>query len=658
MSGSVFAAVVGIVVSVVLVVVVVAVIAAIVPRILGVRVGTIRAVLAGVVAVGVELGFESQVVWRRGGDAAAFVPVQVGIALLVAVLFLVVAEVVLPNGSWPRPDVWWKAFRDSVSRAGRYSQISRIAVRHGLLPVRRPGRRQGGDVPPAASLRLALEEAGVTFVKFGQMLSTRRDLLPAEYIEELSKLQQRVPAAAWDDVEELITAELGAHVDQVFAQFDRVPLAAASIGQVHRARLQSGDDVVVKVQRPGIRPVVERDLDIAYRLAATLEDSTVWARSMRAGELVDAFTTAIREELDFRVEAQNMAAMAAAAATHPAGGIVIPTHYPDVSGQRVLVIDFLAGTTLSGTGVLAGKQPQELEADAHLLFDTLLRQVMSDGVFHADPHPGNIMFTDDGRLALLDFGSVGYLDTGLRSGLGELLLAVDSGEPQALVDATFQVIDRPDEVDVAGLQRALGQFMARHLVPGSTPDISMFTDLLLLTARYDLAVPAEVAAVFRAFATLEGTLSYLAPGFNVVNESRDFAKEELTRRVLPESLKDTAVDEVTTMMPVLRRLPRRIDQIGSALESGRFSVNVSLLADRRDRSLVISLVNQILLAFIGGILGIVAAVLVVNPGGPAITPTLSLYQIFGYTLGLISAVLILRVVFNIFTHPRQRHGQH
>lgn len=648
------ASVIGILITIGLVAALVAAIAAIVPRILGVRIGVIRALLAGIVAVGAELSFEVQVVWNGDGDPLAFIPVQIGIALLVAVLFLVVAEVVLPNGSWPRPDIWWKAIRGGVARGGRYSQISRIAVRHGLLPVRFPGRRRQSDLPPAKSLRLALEEAGVTFVKFGQVLSTRRDLLPTEYIDELANLQEGVPPAAWDDVEALIEAELGAGVDDVFAKFDKEPLAAASIGQVHRATLKSGDDVVVKVQRPGIRPVVERDLDIAYRLASTLESTTEWGKSMRVVELVDGFAGAMLEELDFRVEARNMAAVAAAAATHGDDGVAIPAHFPEVSSKRVLVLEFFKGTTIRNPGVLAGKDPDELKTDARTLFNTLLRQVMADGVFHADPHPGNIMFLTDGRLAMIDFGSVGRIDAGLRSGLQDLVLAVDSGTPEALFDAMFEVIERPDEVDTARLQRALGQFMATHLAAGAAPDITMFTDLFLLVAEYDLAVPSEIATAFRAFATLEGTLSHLAPGFNVVDESRAFAKSQLAEGLRPRALKDMAIDEVKTMMPMLRRLPRRIDHLGSALEAGRLSVNVRLLADRRDRHLIITLINQVLLTFIGGVIGVMAALLLVSDGGPEVTSTLGLYQIFGYTLALISAVLLLRVVFGIFSHPRDR----
>jgi ubiquinone biosynthesis protein len=237
-------------------------------------------------------------------------------ALVVAMVFLVVAEALVPSGSLPGP-LELRVLRGCVSRARRYSQISRIAVRHGLGPYLRGRRRAELQAPEgrqglAGSVRQSLEEAGVTFVKLGQVLSTRPDLLPPEVVEELGHLQDDVAPATWDQVEQVLAAELDGPVEEVFAAFDRRPLAAASVAQVHAAQLRSGAEVVVKVQRPGTGAVVERDLDIVARLARTLEGRTGWARSIGVRELAAGFADAVREELDFRIEAANMAAVAAA----------------------------------------------------------------------------------------------------------------------------------------------------------------------------------------------------------------------------------------------------------------------------------------------------------------------------------------------------------
>lgn len=623
-------------------------------RVLGVRVGRIRAGLAAIVALGVELSFESQVIWPQPTLTFALVPLQIGVVFLAGIAFLVLAEFVVPTGSWPRPDRWPAALRTALARARRYGQISRIAARHRLLPVRRARRGARADAAAdhrrrARSLRLALQEGGVAFVKLGQQLSTRSDLLPAEYIVELAHLQQDVPPVPWPQVEALLTEELGAPPQEVFAAFSPEPLAAASIGQAHRARLHDGSEVVVKIQRPGIHQVVERDLDIAIRFADTIASSTAWGRSLRIGELVAGFAEALREELDFGIEARNVGAVAAAMAHHdPAPEVVIPGLFPQLSTSRVLVIEFLRGHTLSDPESVRGRPAAQLERDARTLFSFLLRQVLIDGVFHADPHPGNLMVLDDGRLALIDFGSVGRIDTRLRAALQHVFLAVDRDDPQQLFDALFDLVIRPDELDEQGLHRALGRFMAQHLGFGAGLDMAMFTDLVRMVSSYGLAIPAEVATAFRAFATLEGTLNALTGSFDMVSQARSFAGTQLGARLQPSSLRTAVTDELMTVLPLLRRLPRHLDQISATLEDGRLRMNIRLLADQRDRDAVTGWLHLAVLTFLGGTTGIMATLLLANTAGPALTPTIGLFQLFGYLLVVLSAILVLRVLFDVF----------
>jgi ubiquinone biosynthesis protein len=632
-------------------------------RLLGLSLAPLRTLLAGLIAF-----FSAQpIVGAIGGPSVAsgapvlpglwFVLLGVVIALLVGMIFLVVSEALVPSGSLPGPVYLVRALRRQAGRTRRYAQITRILVRRGLLPYQRGGRRSElasaeGRARLARSLRLALEDGGVTFVKLGQVLSTRRDLLPPEFITELSRLQDDAPQVPWPQVEATLRAELGAGVDEVFASFEREPLAAASIAQVHRATLAGGRPVVVKVRRPGVDSVARRDLDIVLRLALRLQRSTSWGRAVGAVTLAHGFADALDEELDLRIEARNLTAVAAAAARHhgghDGGTVRMPTPEPSLCGQQVLVMDFLDGRPLASVSA----PPATRAALAASLLDTLLRQVLLDGTFHADPHPGNVLLLADGTLGLLDFGSVGRIDAGLRAALQRLLLALDRGDPAALADALLDVVERPEELDEARLERTLGRFAARHVAPGITPDVRMFTDLFRIVAEHGLAIPPEIAAVFRSLATMEGTLTQLDPGFDIVAEARQFASGQLAERLGPEELRRTAVEELAALLPMLRRLPRRVDRIGQALETGRLSVNVRLLADPSDRRFVTGLLHQVLLTFLAAAAGIMAVLMIGLHGGPSVTRQVSLYAFFGYCLLVVAAILAVRVLVQIFRPNR------
>jgi ubiquinone biosynthesis protein len=632
-------------------------------QLLGAPVGTLRALIAGVLGFAAAVGITQllQPV-QSSGHVVAFITVALGVPLIVAMIFIVVAEALVPTGTGPQPVEVIRGARRAYARSRRYSQITRIAVRHGLGPYLR-GRRQGGAdaadgrAALALSLRRALEEGGVTFTKLGQLLSTRRDLLPEEFISELGQLQDRAEPAQWEQVKDVITQSLGVRAEEVFAELDPEPAAAASIAQVHKARLRGGDgpaaEVAVKVQRPGIRATVEQDLDIVLRMAARLESRTRWGRSYGVAALAQGFAAAMREELDFRVEARNMAAMAA---TWPdqqraVGGTVpvaLPGLYDQLSAEHVLVIEWMDGVGLRKAGQLIDNRGLDRAELTHALLDSMIYQLTQSGVFHADPHPGNILLLTDGRLALLDFGSVGRLDTQMRSGLQNLLLAIGRGDPTALRDALLDLVSYPDELDERQLERALGQFMAVHLAGGTAPSTEMFTDLFRLGSRFELTIPPEIGTVLRALATMEGTLTLIKPGFDLAVEARRYGATHVAAQLSPQAVQKTAADELMTLLPVLRRLPRRVDRISGALEQGKLSVNIRLFADERDRKVVTGLTHQFLLTLLSAATGIVAVLLIAAPGGPKLSPTVSLYQVIGYNLLIVASVLVLRVLFAIF----------
>jgi ubiquinone biosynthesis protein len=631
-------------------------------RFLGSSVGALRALIAALLGFVAALLLGRALQATQPGHEAAFFTVVLGVPLIVAMVFIVMAEVLVPTGTVPQPLEVIRGVLQALARARRYSQLSRIAVRHGLGPYLhgRPLRDEdaaGGRAALASSLRHALEEAGVTFTKLGQLLSTRRDLLPEEFTAELAQLQDQAKPAPWEQVEEVIAQSLATPTGQVFAELQQEPAAAASIAQVHKARLRCGDgkdtEVAVKVQRPGIRATVEQDLDILLRLAVRLEGRTHWARAVGTADVARGFAAAMREELDFRVEARNMAAVGAtwAGQQRAVGGsvsVVLPAVYEQLSSERVLVIEWLDGVNLRAAGQLIDDRGLDRAELTGALLRSMVYQITEGGVFHADPHPGNVLLLTDGRLALLDFGSVGRLDIQQRSALQDLLLALGRGDPAALRDALLELVTRPDEVDEQQLERALGQFLARHLTGGTAATAEMFTDLFRLASRFELAIQPEIATVLRALATLEGTLTLLTPGVDIASEARAYAASHVAAQMSPKAVGKTAIDELTALLPVLRRLPRRFDRVTGAMEQGRLSLNVRLFADERDRQVVTGLTHQVLLAFLGAVMGIVAALLLGAPGGPKVAPTVSLFQLIGYNLLIVASILVLRVLFLIF----------
>ena len=630
-------------------------------RLLGLPVGALRALIAGLLGFLAAYFLGRSLQAAQPGHPVAFVGVAIGVPLIVAMVFIVVAEALVPSGMLPQPLEIIRGTRQAIARSRRYWQISRIAVRHGLAPylrgqARRRGDAGGGREALALSLRRALEEGGVTFIKLGQLLSTRRDLLPEEFISELSQLQDRAEPAPWEQVEEVMAQSLGGPTEKVFAELRHEPAAAASIAQVHKARLRDGEglgaEVAVKVQRPGIRATVEQDLDILLRLAVRLEDRARWARAVGTADVARGFAAAMREELDFRVEARNMTAVAA---TWPGQQrtasnniqVVLPALHERLSTEHVLVIEWLDGVSLRAAGPLIERRGLDRAELARVLLRSMVYQITEGGVFHADPHPGNIMLLTDGRLAMLDFGSVGRLDAQQRFALQALLLALGRGDPAALRDALLELVNRPDEVDELALERALGQFIARHLAGGTAATPEMFTDLFRLATRFELVIPADIATVLRSLGTLEGTLSLLTPGLDIASEARSYAADHMGT-VSPLAVPKTAAEELLALVPVLRRLPRRFDRVTSALEQGRLSLNVRLFADERDRRVITGLTYQVLLTVLAAASGIAAALLLGVTSGPKITTNVSLGQLIGYNLLVVAGILGLRVLYTIF----------
>ncbi|MGB3329250.1 MAG: AarF/ABC1/UbiB kinase family protein, partial [Thermomicrobiales bacterium] len=475
----------------VMTIVTIVIFAQVVRRLLGVDFAWPRLMVAGAISLFVGqpimLGLAGNDIDETSSHFTIIMILTLGIlaSVICGMIFLVITEALIPSNTLPGPIYLWREFRRWLQRSKRYMQISVILVRRGLLSYFRGGRRAELRTPEgreavAISLRGALTDGGVTFVKMGQILSTRRDLLPPEFITELGKLQTKAASLPWEEIEPILIRELGEEqLATAFRSIDHKPLASASIAQVHTAVLADGSEVVIKVRRPGITTQVNRDLDIVERMANALERNTSWGRKIGARKLADGFAVALREELDFRIEARNMAVVAAAAAARGGDpGLDIPTVYRDLTTAPILVMERIRGIPLGEASAAIAQRDLDGSELASNLLNSVLRQVVIDGTFHADPHPGNVMLLEDNRLTLLDFGSVGRIDSVLREALVRLLLAFNQRDPVSATDALLDLCERPEVLDEDRLERALGQFMARNLSPGIAPEVRLFTDLL------------------------------------------------------------------------------------------------------------------------------------------------------------------------------------
>ncbi|WP_278235526.1 AarF/UbiB family protein [Isoptericola sp. AK164] len=573
----------------------------------------------------------------------------------VALGVLLVLEVLVPTGRLPTPLQALRGLREGRQESRRYAQVVTILVRRGLGGFLRRGadgeteRSAGALAAHARSLRLALSDAGVTYVKFGQMLSSRRDLVPYVVADELTQLQARVPPESWETVRAAVDDALGRPLEEAFARFDRTPLASASVGQVHTARLLDGREVVVKVLRPGARAQVEVDLRILGRLARRLERDTQWARSLGVVGLVTGFAASLSEELDYTVELGNTLNLDRALAATSGGvdpRVQLPVMHPELSGPTLLVMDRMEGVPLGeAADVLAAIDAEERRHMADSLLGSAMRQLVVTGVFHADLHPGNILVRPDGTLGLLDLGAMGRMDESERMALGAFLLAVQGDDSIAALDALRELLDQPGHLDARDVERRLGAIIVRFR-HGTGPSGSgdLFGAMISLFADAGMTVPPGPASALRTMASLEGALALVAPGYDLVAAAQEIGAPLLTSTMGPRAVRDRVTRQLAGMAPSLQRLPRRLTQVVEDLQDGNLTVTVRSFAHPEDRTFLTSLVQQLVTAVIAAASLVGAVLMIVSPTGPMLMPGIDLYWVLGAGLAFVGTLLSVRVL--------------
>ena len=624
-------------------------------RVLGVRLGWWRAVVAA------WLGLASAGLFLRAltGQARPPLLLVIGLGLLAMLAFAGIFELLsrsLPTAARQSLANPLTALRGWLARGRRTAQIAMIATRAGLARFGRRHATQPRGTTTGRSLRAALEQAGGVYVKLGQFLSTRPDLVSPEIAAELRLLQQQVQPIPGPLVERVFTEELGRTPQACFTQFDAEPAAAASIAQVHQAVLADGRRVAVKIQRPEVAERVRRDLDILGRLAARLERRTQWAFELRLSETVASFADNLTGELDFTAEARNLAAISSAVQRHPR--FLVPLPVPDLTRQRVVVMDWIDGAPLTDAAASLGAD--ERHELARALLRCFLDQLLLVGTFHADPHPGNLYLTGDGRVALFDCGSIGRLDRRQRSALQAVLAALAAQDAAQLRDALRPITTASKPIEELLLERALGNVLAHHLGPGTMLGGALFAALMDVMREFGLALEPVVGGALRALALLQSTFELLAPDLDLLEEAKSHART-LLPRALPTSassplgeLEAILPTLLPTLVPMLQSLPRRLDRIIEAVERNQITVGVRLFPEEQDRRSA----NQLTAPLVGTVAaastGLIGGLLILGANPRLATDTGQLLQALGIGCVAVALLALLRALVVALRRLRER----
>jgi ubiquinone biosynthesis protein len=613
-------------------------------RLLGIRRGWGTALLSGILGWGgaafLALGLSH---WDWGADGLVVHLLAIGIPATMAAA--VALDLLARPGSLaigeraglvtaPRP---LRAVRSRIAVFRRYRELVRIARREGFGPFSPTGGPAEGSADAlGVRLRRVLEEAGGVYIKLGQIAATRVDLLPVEVCAELSGLQNRVAAEPVDQIKPVLEAELGDAVERVFAEFDWEPLAAASIGQTYRARLRSGEAVVVKVQRPGVKEIIERDLAVLALLADVAQRRTTLGQGIRSGEVLEQFAQSLRAELDFRREVDAMLEMALVLRDRSA--VRIPKVYEQLCTRRLIVQERFEGFTVADTDQLDASAIDK-SALADQLLRSMLEQVLRVGFFHADPHPGNVFVFTDGTLGLIDFGAVGRLDPIQQSAVVDMLAGLIQRDVSLLRDGIERVADVTEAVSAERLERALARLMAENIRPTGTIEPTVLQDLVRMLSQFGIRVPGDLIVLSRALVTLEGTLRVISPMASMVAA----ASEMVSSSSAPVIDRDAMIrDELVAALPHLRHLPDRIDRILTLTSRGE--LRIRSVVDEDGQRILRTLVNRALLLAIGSVFLLAATVmLVAAEKGPIVASGTGLFEILGYGGLLAGTVLLLRV---------------
>src|SRR5215212_2167473 len=543
----------------------------------------------------------------------------------------------------------------------RYKDMALVLMRYGRADlVRSAGLEetiegmQDVQVSPAKMEELAadVEKMGPTFIKLAQLLSTRADLLPQPYIDALTRLQDKVEPFAFTAVEEIVATELGVRISKAFSHFESTPIAAASLGQVHRAALRDGREVVVKVQRPGIREEMSKDMDVLGDMAAFLDTHTEAGRKYEFTPFLEEFRKNLLRELDYRLEARNLVVFANN--LRDFDRIVVPQPVEDFTTSRVLTMDYISGRKITSLTPL-GKIDLDGYQLAEHLFQAYLQQILVDGFFHADPHPGNVFLTDDGRIALIDLGMVARITPRFQESLIQLLLAISEGKGDEAADLTIKIGEAKPGFDEKTFRRHVADLVLENQ-NAQLENLNAGRVVLRIqqiAGECGFRLPTEFTMIAKALLNLDQVVHTLDPKFDPNFAIRAYADVIMERRFKKSLSAGNLYGTVLELKEFVDKLPARVNQLVDTLTTQGIRIDADVIDEHSLLASLHKIANRITV-------GLLLAALIV--GAALMMRVESTWTILGYPaiaiiFFLLAAVGAVVLVFNIMFFDEKDKGE-
>jgi ubiquinone biosynthesis protein len=539
----------------------------------------------------------------------------------------------------------------------RYKDVAALLVKHARADAIRnfdPDEAADGDAAASEDARRLvddLEAMGPTFTKLGQLLSTRADLLPPVYLQAMARLQDDVTPVGFAEIEEIVKTEVGARISKAFQSFESDPLASASLGQVHRAVLRDGRPVAVKVQRPGVRAKVVDDMEVIEELAAFVDDHTKLGRTLGFGAMVEEFRLSIMAELDYRREAANLRQLGENLADYDR--IVVPQPIDDYTTSIVLTMDLIDGRNVGSLGPLA-RQEVDGSALAGQLFDAYLDQMLVHGFVHADPHPGNVLLTSDGRLALIDLGMTTVVSPDLRDALLRLLLALSEANSPAVAAVLAGLGEKLAGWDPDRFEREIGALVQRHttLTVAELQPGLIVGELARVASGCGLRPPSELTILGKALLNLDEVANQLDPAFDpsaaIQHRVGEIMKCQMLQSASPANVLAAAMDA----KEFAEKLPGRVNKVMDALAEGQLTLNIQGIEEKELMRGIQKLANRVTA-------GLITSALIV--GAAMLTRVDTSSKLFGYpsiaiVCFLAAAIAGVTLILNSILHdlPQRR----